>query len=120
MSAARHAAEQADILLTTIRLALGDNPAGNGWKPPTGVHPVVDLALTVSGERDGAVAALATARLDGARVMHKAASRITDEGERREIEQALRAGTEPPVTLLSQVSARVRALDPAAVVGSGS
>ena len=108
--AARHAAEQADILLTTIRLALGDNPAGNGWKPPTGVHPVVDLALNVSEERDGAVAALATARLDGARAMLDKVREVASSID-------LAAGAEE---LADTLNGTICALDPAAVVGSGS
>ena len=114
--AARHAAEQADILLTTIRLALGDNPAGNGWKPPTGVHPVVDLALKASEERDGAVAALATARIDGARVMRERCIIVCEnvEGE------ADADGESGRALAAHHIAQRISnlTLDPAAVVGS--
>lgn len=46
------ALSDADYTILTMRMALGYDPADNGWTPPHGVDPAVDLALDVREERD--------------------------------------------------------------------
>lgn len=56
----KHDLQNADTTLTTIRFALRpESETVNGWRPPRGVDPIVDLALTVREERDELRAALA-------------------------------------------------------------
>lgn len=48
----RSALANSDAMFTAIRLALDEEGGVQGWRPPRGVDPVLDLALDVREERD--------------------------------------------------------------------